>query len=98
MSVVPLIVPVLDPPDLLNSIVALPPVIRFEFASLAVRVKVAFELDAMVAELTVTTDVAAEMAPGMTVTVGGVDVTGDPPIVAEIVVGLPEIMPVNMAE
>ena len=45
---------------------------------------------------TLTLDCASENAPGTTVIVGIVDVTVEPPIVAFIVVAIPEVVPVKV--
>src|SRR5262249_6776485 len=46
---------------------------------------------------TETTDVAAEIAPGVTVIVGAAEATGAPPIVARTLVAVPARTPVNVA-
>lgn len=91
-------VPVDVPPLRLNTTVA-PPVVRlFPDASLACKVRVTVEPEFTVAEDTLIKEVLAEMPPGLTVTVGMVVVTGDPPMVAPIVVALPATRPVKVAE
>jgi hypothetical protein len=64
---------------------------------LAWRVSVTALPDTTVALETVTTDVLVEIAPTVTVTVGSVEVTALPPIVALIVVAEPAVTPVRVA-
>lgn len=97
LSVTVPIVPVLVPPDLVNAIVELPVEMLLPFASLAWSVIVTLDPEATVAEETDTVDWAAEIAPGVTVTVGIVVVTGVPPMVALTVVAEPAVTPVNEA-
>ena len=97
MSVVVPIVPVLVPPDAVNAIVA-PPVVRlFPAASFAWRVRVAAAPEEMTPLDVVTTDVAAEIAPGVTAIVGIAVPTGVPFTVAPIVVAVPANTPVKVA-
>lgn len=67
-------------------------------ASFAVSVIVTLDPEATLFPETLTRDVATETPPGLTVTVGNVDVTEFPPIVALMVVAVPEVTPVNTAE
>jgi hypothetical protein len=64
---------------------------------LAVRVRVTGDPDATVADETETRDCDNEIAPGVTVKVGRVDVTAEPPIFAPIVVAEPAVVPVKVA-
>lgn len=91
-------VPVEVPPLRLNTTVA-PPVVRlFPAASRACKVRVTVLPDCTVAEETETMDVAELIAPGVTVMVGMVVVTGVPPMVAAMVVAVPATRPVKVAE
>ena len=75
-----------------------PPAVRLlAFESLAWKVKVTLEPCETVDEDTVTVDCAEEIPPGSTVTVGSVDETAVPPIVAVIVVAVPGVLPVKVA-
>jgi hypothetical protein len=60
-------------------------------------VSVAADPEARVLTDVLTVDVEVDTTPGVTVTVGGVDVTAPPPIVAPIVVRVPARTPVNVA-
>ena len=96
-SDVPENVPVLVPPELLNTTVE-PPVVRaFPAASRAVSVAVIEEPDATVAAESVIEEFASEIAPGVTVTVGRVLVIALPPMMAPIDVAVPATAPVNVA-
>src|SRR5258706_9382877 len=89
--------PVLVPPDRENTTVA-PPLVRlFPDGSLDWRRNVTIAPDATVSADTVTTEVAGEAAPGVTVIVGSVDVTGVAPMVAPILAGVPAVTAVNVA-
>ncbi len=66
-------------------------------ASLACKVKVTFPPETTVAEDTETTEFTTEGAPGFTVTVGKVEEMVVPPIVAPMLVGVPETDPVKLA-
>jgi hypothetical protein len=61
-----------------------------------VRVKVTALPEVTDAEETVIRDVAVEGGPGMTVIVGNVEVSEEPPMVAPMLVGVPEARPVNV--
>ena len=75
-----------------------PPVVKlFPAASFACSVTVVDEPVTTEANDTPTVDVATEIAPGVTVTVGIAVVTATPPIVALIVVAVPDVTPVNVA-
>lgn len=89
--------PVLVPPERVKATVSPPDVSWFPFASFAVKVRVTAELEATVPEETETTDWDKETGPGVTVTVGAVLVTVLPPMVAWIVVAVPERTPVKVA-
>ena len=96
-SVVAPIVPVLDPPEAVKTTVE-PPVVRlFPAASLACKVSVSLLPEATVGLDTLTVEVVTETGPGVTATVGSVEVTGEPPIVAPIVVAVPASTPVKVA-
>jgi len=58
---------------------------------------VAVAPDAMLAPEVDTTEVVVEGGPEATLIVGSVEVTGVPPIVAPMVVGVPAAAPVNVA-
>jgi len=89
--------PVLVPPERENATVA-PPLVRlFPAGSLACRRNVTIAPDATVSADTVTTEVAGDAAPGVTVIVGNVDVTVLAPMVAPIVAGVPAVIAVNVA-
>jgi len=97
LSVVPPIVPVLVPPDWLNTTVS-PPVVRlFPAASLACNVSVAVAPETTVLLDVVTVDALRDAEPGVTVIVGRGDVTALPPMVAPMVVAVPAAAPVNVA-
>ena len=90
--------PVVVPPDWVNTTVD-PLVVRLlPAASFACSVSVTTFPDATLPAETVTSDCKVEMGPGVTVIVGSVDVTVMPPIVAPIVVALPLTTPLNVAE
>jgi hypothetical protein len=96
LSVVALIVPVLVPPEAVNTTVS-PPVVRlFPAASFACSVSVTALPAATAPADTLTTDWLVELALGITVTVGMVLVTATPPIVAPMVVALPATIPVKL--
>jgi hypothetical protein len=97
LSVVPEIVPELVPPLRVKTTVSPPAVNWFPYASLAVNVRVINEPEATEPLETLTTDCDSEYAPGVTVTVGSVELTGVPFIVEVIVVAVPETVPVNVA-
>ena len=89
--------PVLVPPVAVKTTVA-PPVVRLlPTASLAWSVKVTALPDCTVPLETPTVEVAVEIAPTVTVTVGSVDVTAAALIVAPIVVAVPTVTPVKVA-
>src|ERR1041384_3558803 len=89
--------PVLGPPLVLNTTAA-PPVVRLlPAASLACRVSVTVPPDMIVPLDTDTTEVVAEAAPAVTVICGRTVLTGVALIVAPIVVGVPDRIPVNVA-
>jgi hypothetical protein len=95
--VVPLIVPVLVPPEAVNATVRPPPGRLFPAASFVCSVSVTALPDATVPADTLTTDWLVELALGITVTVGSVLVTATPPIVAPIVRAVPAAIPVKLA-
>ena len=97
MSVVAEMVPLLVPPERVNTTVEPPAVRRFPFASFVVRVRVAVAPEVTVEAEVVTVDCDREIAEGVTVTVGRVLVTAAPPIEALIVVAVPEFVPVKVA-
>ena len=97
MSPAVLKVPVVEPPELPKTTVAPPTVIKLEAASRAVNVSVALLPDTTVALETARVDVAAEMAPGLTVMDGIVVLTLVPLIVAVMVVAVPARAPVKVA-
>jgi hypothetical protein len=94
-SVVPPKVPVELPPKFVKATVSPPEGSAFPAASFAVSVAVMLEPEATVPAETVTSDWASETAPGVTVTVGSVEVIAEPPIVAFTVVAVPEVVPVK---
>ena len=65
--------------------------------SFAVKVMVTLELEATLLAETLMSDCAREAAPGDTVTLGRVDVTAEPPMLAAIVVAVPAVVPVKVA-
>lgn len=90
-------VPVEDPPERVKA-TANPPLVRaLSFASLAVKVRVEFDPEAMVLAETLMSELANENPPGVTVTVGSVEVSAEPLIVAAIVVADPAVVPVKEA-
>ena len=97
LSVVGPITPVLVPPARVNPTVS-PPVGRlFPAASFACSVSVTAVPEATVPLETVTSDVATEAGPAITMIVGSVEVTGLPLIVAPMVVAPPATTPVKVA-
>lgn len=97
MSVVPLTVPVLVPPERENRTVE-PPVLKlFPAASFAVKVRLTLEPEATVDAETEIKDVTVEILPGLTVIVGSVVLTAVPLTVAPMVVAVPARTPVNTA-
>jgi hypothetical protein len=100
LSVVAPTVPVLVPPEAVNTTVD-PPVLRLlPAASFACSVSVTALPDATVPLDTLTTDpvAAVEIAPTVTWTVGSVLVTATPPIVAPMVFAVPAVNPVKVPE
>lgn len=97
MSVVPLIVPVLVPPERLKTTVRPPEVSGLPMASRAIIVSVIAAPEATVLDDTLMVDWASELAPGTTVMLGSVLVTGTVLIVAPIFVAVPAVVPVNVA-
>jgi hypothetical protein len=98
LSVVAPIVPVLVPPEAEKTTVE-PPMDRLlPNASFACSVSVTALPDATVPLDTLTTDPAVEIGPTVTWTVGSVEVTATPPIVAPIVVAVPAANPANVPE
>ncbi len=89
--------PLLVPPETVNTTVAPPVVNALPAASRACSVTVTVPPEPIVSLDTETIDVAAEIAPGVTATVGFGVVTGAALIVAPIVVAAPAITPVNEA-
>src|ERR1041384_2573245 len=90
-------VPGLEAPLVLTTTAA-PPVVRLlPAASLACRVSVTVPPDMIVPLDTDTTEVVAEAAPAVTVICGRTVLTGVALIVAPIVVGVPDRIPVNVA-
>ncbi len=89
--------PVLPPPAAVNTTVSPPVVSRLPAASFARSLSVAIAPDASVSVDTVTTEVVAAIAPGVTVIVGAGVVTAPPLIVALIVVAVPAMIAVNVA-
>ena len=96
LSVVAPTDPVDTPPERENATVLPPVTLALPFASLAVRVNVMVWPDATVEEETVTVEVAADGIPGITITVGKVEVIGVPPIEAAMVVPVPDTAPVKL--
>ena len=97
LSVVVLMVPVLVPPAFVK-ITVRPPVVRLlPPGSFACSVRLTALPDATVEPDAATVEVAVDTGPIVTWTVGSVDVTADPPIVAWIVVAVPAVTPVKVA-
>src|SRR5437773_2452230 len=96
LSVVPPIVPVLVPPDRVNTTVSPPAVRLFPAPSLACSVSVAVAPETTVLLDVVTVDALRDAEPGVTVIVGRADVPALPPIVAPMVVAVPAIPPVTV--
>ena len=95
LSVVEPMVPVLVPPVAVNTTVAPPVVMLLPAASFAVSVSV-IRLPEFTEAAALTTEVAAEMAPGVTLTVV-VFVAVTVLTVAPMVVAVPDVTPVNDA-
>jgi hypothetical protein len=89
--------PVLVPPERVKRTVESPVVFRFPFASFAVSVRVTIDPDATVPEEIEIRDWDAEIGPAVTVTVGNVLVTALPPMLALMLVAVPEVVPVKVA-
>jgi hypothetical protein len=66
-------------------------------ASLAVKVRLEVEPDAIVDDETETVDTAKEKLPGVTVSCGSTEVIALPPIVPVIEVAVPDTFPVKVA-
>ncbi len=81
----------------MNTTLAPPSVKLLPAASRACKVSVTALPDATVGADTVTTELAAEIGPGVTASVGSVEVTTTPSMVAPIVVAVPAITPVKLA-
>lgn len=90
-------VPVLVPPERLNTTVDPPAVRLLLLESRAVKVRVILAPELTVAEDTLTKELAKLIAPGVTVTVGKVEVTETPPMVPVMVVADPAVTPVKLA-
>lgn len=90
-------VPVLVPPLFVKTTVEPPVVKLFPAASFALNVRVTALPDVTVAEETDKVEVTAEMAPGLTVTVGSAVLTKVPPMVARMLVAVPLTTPVKLA-
>src|SRR5690348_5927634 len=88
--------PVLVPPDLLNTTVC-GPVTAFPFWSLAVRMTESWRPELSTAAAANRTDCARLTAPGTTRRSGRGDVTPTPPIVAWTVSDVPTSVPVKVA-
>ena len=86
------------PPDWVKSTVWPPDVRRLALASLVVSVRVEVPPERILLEERLTRDWDNETLPGVTVAVGRVLVIAAPPIVAENVVAVPEVVPVKVAE
>jgi hypothetical protein len=85
-------------PPVCEKTTGVPPLVRlFPAASRAIKVRVRLFPLATVAAEAVTRDCVKDRGPGVTVTVGIAEDTGVPPMVAVIVVGVPEITPVKVA-
>ena len=97
MSVTVPIVPVDVPPDTPKVTVEPPVVSRLPAASRTVSVKVALLPDATVEGLDDIVDVAVEIAPGVTVIVGKVELIVEPLICAAICFAVPFSTPVKVA-
>src|SRR5258705_5583932 len=89
LSVVDPIVPALVPPEIVNATVAPPVVSALPAASRACKVSVAVPAALTLGLQTETSEVAAEITPGVTVTAGRVVAPGRPSIVARIVLATP---------
>jgi hypothetical protein len=97
LSVVAPIVPVLVPPEAVNTTVEPPVAKLLPAASFPCSVSVTALPDATVPADRLTTDWLVEIAAGVTWTVGSVLVTAVPPIVAPMVFALPATIPVKGA-
>lgn len=95
-SVVAEIDPVDVPPVRVNTTVDPPAVKLFPAASFAVKLRVTVDPEETVPLETEMTDWVGEMPPGMTVTVGKLVDTEDPPMVAWSVVAVPDRTPVKV--
>src|SRR5207302_1838216 len=95
--VVPPIVPVLVPPDRVNTTVSPPAVRLFPAASLACSVSEIGSASCREILDVVTVDALGDAEPGVTVIVGRADVTALPPMVAPLVVAAPAVPPVCVA-
>ena len=97
LSVVAPTDPVEVPPELLKTTVDPPLVKLFPAASFACKVNVTALPEATVLEDTDASEVFVEITPGLTVTVGKVVETKVPPMVARMVVAVPDTKPVKVA-
>ena len=98
LSLVAEIDPVEVPPEFVKTTVEPPEVKLFPAASRPCKVRVMLAPELTVELDTLTTDCASEITPGVTVTVGSVDVIATPPMVPVIVVDVPLTIPVKVAE
>ncbi len=90
-------VPVEVPPEWLKATTD-PPVVRLLLlASRPCKVRVMLDPEFTVAEETETKELAKLMAPGVTVTLGNVEVMETPPMVPVMVVAVPATTPVKLA-
>ena len=97
MSVTPPNVPVLEPLVTLNETEAPPARRLFPNASFACSDTDVDAPEATFDAPTVTREFTVEIAPGVTVIVGSVLLTDEPPIVAPIVVAEPDVVPEKVA-
>ncbi len=98
MSITFPIIPLDVPLPVSENTTVSPPVVRsFPFASLARSVMVVVDPDTTVDDDTVTIDWDRDTAPGTTMIIGNAEVTAFPLIVANTVLGVPAVVPVNKA-
>ena len=91
-------VPAEVPPIVPKTTVFPPEVNIFPFRSFAVKVSVMLEPDVTVLEETAMVDDETESAPAFTVTAGAEEIRLTPPMLPTILVAVPEVTPVKIAE
>ena len=91
------IVPELAPPEIENETVKPPTVSGFPLVSLVIKVMVEVAPEVIFAELKLTVVFERDKFAGMTLIDTPAEVSAEPSTVAEIVIAVPEVVPVKLA-